>query len=72
MAHKKYALLKSGNIVPLYYDEEKTELRRIEKEGNFYYLYYDKYFFENDRIKYIVCCKERIIKEADTMEELRC
>ena len=65
MKHKKYALLDNGNIEPLWYDD--VEMRQIEKG----YLIYDKVeFYDNGSLKSISLCKSKIIKEADTIEEL--
>lgn len=60
---KKYALLEDGTIEPLYYDND--ELRRVEQENGAYYLYHD--VFKGSCIAYY---RHKIIKEADTKEEL--
>ena len=60
---KKYALLEDGTIEPLYYSN--GELRRVEQENGAYYLYHD--VFLGSCIAYM---RHKIIKEADTKEEL--
>lgn len=61
---KKYALLENGTIEPLYYSN--GELRRIEQERDGTYHLYHDVFYGN----IIAYCDHKIIKEADTKEEL--
>lgn len=67
MQHKKYGLLESGKILPLYFSN--GEPRWIQKEGNNYYLIYDEYMTLFGSITQALI-KEKIIKEADNKKEL--
>ena len=64
MEHKRYALLEDGSISPLKYSD--GSLRWIELEDGEYYLYHDVWTG-----KAIALYRHKIIKEADTIEELR-
>ena len=69
--HKKYALLDDGTIEPLYYDVNDTldwdNLRHIEHDDNGENpcLVHDRWDADG-----IALCVNKIIKEADTIEEL--
>ena len=63
MEHKKYALLETGDIEPLYYSSGKP--RRVEKEGKHYYLMHDVFLGSC-----IALMQHKIIKEAETQAEL--
>ena len=69
--HKKYALLDDGTIEPLYYDVNDTldwdNLRHIEYDDNGENpcLLHDRWVCGG-----VALCVNKIIKEADTIEEL--
>lgn len=72
MNHKKYGLLEDGTIEPLYYDFKDedgnpiNEQRMIEEENGEYFLLHDVWMAGG-----IAFCCHKIIKEADTKEELK-
>ena len=72
MNHKKYGLLENGTIEPLYYDFKDedgnpiNEQRMIEEENGEYFLLHDVWMAGG-----IAFCCHKIIKEADTIEELK-
>ncbi len=70
MKHRKYGLLEDGTIEPLWYDDK--EMRDITKEKGKYYLLHDRFSFdEKGNLRRICYCKHQIIKEADSVEELK-
>ena len=71
LEHKKYALLENNTIEPLYYDNDKLEQRRIEKEGKDFYLYHDKYEFKGGKLFSISLHKDKIIQESDDIDFLK-
>lgn len=64
MEHKRYALLENGSIAPLKYSD--GSLRWIEFEDDEYYLYHDVWTGSA-----LALCRDKIIKEADNLEELK-
>ena len=70
MKHKKYGLLEDGTIEHLWYDDK--EMRDIREEKEKYYLFHDRFIFdEKGNLRRIDYCKHQIIKEADSVEDLK-
>ena len=62
---KTYVLLENGKIKNAFYDEEKTEMRRFEREGRSLCMCYDE-FYE----KGIALCCSKVIATSDSISEL--